>query len=265
MNTLSFLAPRGNLISLTVAGQGKPLMLLHGFPLDHRQWLEQLTGLAEHFRVIAPDLRGFGQSTLTDQPYSMADLADDVEQMRMHLAGSEPLALCGLSMGGYVAFEYWRRYPQNLSALVMADTRPEADDDQGKANRQAMIDRVQQAGSWPAVSGMLDKLLTQSNLQERGSVYHSVEQMLKSCSADAVCSAQRAMARRTDFTASLPGLTTPTLVIVGEDDPITPPAATGKWAAMMPHSQYHVVAGAAHLTPLEQPEQFNSLVREFLA
>lgn len=265
MNTLSFLAPSGNLVSLTVAGQGPPLILLHGFPLDHRQWQEQLTGLAEYFRVIAPDLRGFGKSTLAAQPHSMADLADDVEQVRKHLAGDGQIALCGLSMGGYVAFEYWRRHAQHLSALVLTNTKPEADDEQGKAGRQAMVDQAQQSGSWAAVSAMLSKQLSKAHQQERGHVFLSLERMLKSCSVEAVCSAQRAMANRADFTTSLPRLNTPTLVIAGEEDPITPPAATRKWAAVMPHSQCHVVAGAAHLTPLEQPEQFNSLVRDFLA
>ena len=85
MNRLSFLAARGNLISVTIAGEGLPLILLHGFPLDHRLWLPQLDYLSNHYRVIAPDLRGFGQSTLTEEPYSLGDLADDIEQVRKHL------------------------------------------------------------------------------------------------------------------------------------------------------------------------------------
>lgn len=265
MNALSFLAPSGNLISLTVAGQGKPLILLHGFPLDHRQWQAQLTGLAKQFRVIAPDSRGFGQSTLTEQPYTMADMADDVEQVRLHLAGDEPIALCGLSMGGYVAFEYWRRYPENLAALVLTNTKPEADDEQGRANRQAMIDQAQLTGSWSAISGLITKQLSKAHVEERGAVYRSVEQMMKACSVDGVCGALRAMGQRPDFTASLPRLNTPTLVVTGEEDPIAPPAATRKWAAVLPRAECHVVAGTAHLTPLEQPDEFNSLVREFLA
>ncbi len=264
MNSLSFLARNGNLISLTVAGQGPPLLLLHGFPLDHRQWQEQLSGLAEHFRVIAPDLRGFGKSTLTEQVYSMGDLADDVEQVRLHLAGDGPIALCGLSMGGYVAFEYWRRYSQNLSALVLTNTKPDADDEAGKANRLAMIDAAEREGSWSVVSGLIGKQLTQAHVEQRGAIYHSVEQMMRACTVEAVCGALRAMAARSDFTAALPSITTPTLVIAGEEDPITPAAATRKWSAMLPNAVCHVIAESAHLTPLEQPQHFNSRVREFL-
>ena len=265
MNKLSFLAKRGNLISVTAAGEGMPLILLHGFPLDQRLWLQQLDYLSKNYCVIAPDLRGFGQSTLTEEPYSMADLAEDVEQVRQHLTDDQPVALCGLSMGGYVAFEYWRRYSKRLTALILVNTKPEADTDQGRADRRAMSERAHQLGSWQAVSGMLPKLLSEEHFAQRGAPFHAAEQMLRACSADAVSSAQRAMAERADFIALLPALRTPTMVITGEEDTIAPPTATRKWAAVLPDSQCHVLAGAAHLTPLEQPQQFNRLVHEFLA
>lgn len=264
MNRLSFVAARGNLISVTISGEGMPLILLHGFPLDHRLWLQQLECLSKHYCIIAPDLRGFGQSTLGEEPYSMADLADDVEQVRQHMTDDQPVALCGLSMGGYVAFEYWRSYSKSLAALILANTKPEADTEQGRAARQAMIERARQLGSWQAVSEMLPKLLSEKHLAQRGSQFHAAEEMLHACSVDAVSSAQRAMAARADFIALLPALRTPTLVITGEEDTIAPPAATRKWAAVIPNSQCHVLAGAAHLTPLEQPQQFNQLVHEFL-
>ena len=179
MNRLSFLATRGNLISVTIAGEGSPLMLLHGFPLDHRLWLQQLDSLSAFYRVIAPDLRGFGQSTLTEEPYSLADLAGDVEQVRQHLTGDQPIALCGLSMGGYVAFEYWRGYSRSLTALILANTKPEADTDQARDARHAMVEQARQLGSWQAVSGMLPKLLSGSHMAERGAAYHAAEQMLR--------------------------------------------------------------------------------------
>ncbi len=264
MNRLSFLATRGNLISVTIAGEGSPLMLLHGFPLDHRLWLQQLDSLSAFYRVIAPDLRGFGQSTLTEEPYSLADLAGDVEQVRQHLTGDQPIALCGLSMGGYVAFEYWRGYSRSLTALILANTKPEADTDQARDARHAMVEQARQLGSWQAVSGMLPKLLSGSHMAERGAAYHAAEQMLRACTVDAVTSAQRAMASRADFLALLPALHTPTLVISGIEDSIAPPTDGRKWAAVIPNSQCHVLADAGHLTPIEQPQKFNQLVHEFL-
>ncbi|MEO8268987.1 MAG: alpha/beta fold hydrolase [Aureliella sp.] len=264
MNRLSFLAARGNLISVTIAGEGTPLILLHGFPLDHRLWLQQLDCLSAHYRVIAPDLRGFGQSTLTEEPYSMADLAEDVEQVRLHLTDDQPIAVCGLSMGGYVAFEFWRRYSRSLTALILANTKPQADTEHARAARYAMIEQARQLGSWHAIAGMLPKLLSEHHLSERGSQFCAAEEMLRACTTDALSSAQSAMAERTDFIALLPSLATPTLVITGQEDSIAPPDATRKWAAVMPNSQCHVLADAAHLTPIEQPQQFNRLVHDFL-
>ncbi len=265
MNQLSFLAARGNLIHVTIAGQGSPLILLHGFPLDHRQWLPQLESLSAHYRVIAPDLRGFGRSSLNEAGYTIADLADDVEQVRMHLAADDPLALCGLSMGGYVALEYWRRHASRLSSLILSNTKPDGDSPTALAARQAMIDSAQQHGSWEAVSPMLTKLLTQTHNEAHGELFDCVQQMLRDCSIEGLVAAQQAMSGRTDFIASLPAIQIPTLVITGEQDSIAPPAATRKWAAVLPDGQCHVIPGAAHVTPLESPAEFNRLVHQFLS
>lgn len=264
MNTNSFLAARGNLISVTVQGAGTPLVLLHGFPLDHRQWLPQLEQLSAHYRVIAPDLRGFGQSTLTEQVYSIAELAEDVEQVRQHYCPQERIILCGLSMGGYVAFEYWRHHAANLLGLILVNTKPDADTAEARVGRQQMSAIARQAGGWQAVSGMLPKLLSAQQLSERGSAYQATEHMLRTCSVDAICQAQQALAARADFIVKLPAIETPTMVITGSEDSIAPPESTRKWAAVIPNSSCHVIPDAAHLTPLEAPDQFNTLVHSFV-
>ena len=264
MNTISFSAARGNLVSVTTSGLGTPLILLHGFPLDHRQWLPQLEQLSAHYRVIAPDLRGFGQSPLTEQQYTLADLAEDVEQIRQHFCPDERIVLCGLSMGGYVAFEYWRKHAAHLLGLVLVNTKPDADTAEARAARQQMSAVARQAGSWEAVSAMLPKLLSAKHLIERGPAYQAIEQMLSSCSVDAICHAQQALAQRADFIAKLPAIETPTLVITGSDDSIAPPESTRKWAAVIANSDCQIISGAAHLTPLEAPDQFNSLLHSFM-
>ncbi len=264
MNTISFLARRGNLISVTTLGSGPPLILLHGFPLDHRQWLPQLNQLSASYQVIAPDLRGFGQSTLTEEQYSLADLADDVEQVRQHFAPDQQIALCGLSMGGYVAFEYWLQFGAQLKGLILAHTKPQADTPEARAARQQMCDLARASGSWEAVSGMLPKLLSAEHIAERGLPLTATEQMLKACSIDAVCSAQEALAKRSDFIAKLPAIHTPTLVITGSDDTLAPVEATRKWAAVIPNSSCEVIPRAAHLSPLEAPDVFNQHVHSFL-
>ncbi len=260
LHTISLIAPRGNVISIKAAGSGPALILLHGFPLDHRMWLEQLSGLSEHFHVIAPDLRGFGQSTLTDSPYTMKELADDVEFIRKHLAGEQPLRLCGLSFGGYIAFEYWQHYRQNLELLVLANTKPTADDEAARAGRLKMAADAVELGAWPAVEGMFPKLLSAVTREQQPAVAASVEAMMRSAPAAGIAAAQQAMAARRDFTAALATMQTPTLVITGADDPIAPPAATEAWAKRIPGARYACLAEAGHLTPLEQPAKFNGLV-----
>ena len=102
-------------------GVGQPLLLIHGFPLDHTMWQFQIEDLSRDFRIIAPDLRGFGSSDLSDAPMSMADFADDLERLLTELGIDSPVNICGLSMGGYIAWEFWHRHPQRLSRLILCD------------------------------------------------------------------------------------------------------------------------------------------------
>ncbi len=265
MKTVSFIAKHGNSISVTSAGSGPTLMLLHGFPLDHRMWQSQLECLSQHYHVVAPDLRGFGQSTLAEQSYTMADLADDVEAVRQHIAPNQSISLCGLSMGGYVAFEYWKRYGPNLNALILANTKPESDSAAARAARYEMAEQAKRLGAWPAISGMLVKLISPYHLEHKPEIAQTAERILRDCSAEAVVQAQHAMAIRTDFSQHLQSIFTPTLVITGQHDPIAPPDATRLWADKLARGQFRMLASASHLTPLETPDEFNGQIRSFLA
>jgi 3-oxoadipate enol-lactonase len=264
MHTLSLLAPRGNTLSVTAAGHGMPLFLLHGFPLDHLMWSGQLQRLSKDFRVIAIDLRGFGKSSLDAPSYSIIDLADDVEFVRSHLAANERITLCGLSMGGYVAFEYWRRHGQHLAGLVLANTKPDADSEQAKSGRLQMAAVAQSQGAWPAISGMLEKLLSKVHQQPGSEVYRQVEQIMRGCRAEAISAAQHAMANRADFVPHLAAIDVPTLVLTGEQDQIAPPEATRHWASSLPSARFIVLPEAAHLTPLEAGHEFARHVTEFM-
>ncbi len=260
IHTISLIAPRGNVLSIKAAGSGPALLLLHGFPLDHSMWLNQLNGLAEQYHVIAPEFRGFGQSTLDDPTFSLKDLADDVEFVRSHLAGDQPIRLCGLSMGGYVAFEYWKHYRQHLELLILANTKPTADDEAARAGRVKMAEQALREGSWPALAGMMTKMLSTTTIQQQPEVQSFVEEMMRRASPEGVAAALHAMASRHDFTKLLPTIETRTMVITGADDPIAPPAATEQWAKLIPGAKYTCIANAAHLTPLEQPARFNDLL-----
>ncbi len=263
-NQLSITTSGGNMLCVHAAGDGPILMLVHGFPLDHTMWNAQLDSLSCKYRVLAPDMRGFGASTSYEGDYSLADLADDLEYARHHLANDQQIFLCGLSMGGYVALEYCKRHGENLAGLILADTKPQCDDDPAKAAREAMAQRVVDVGAWEATRGMLPKLLSTRRPSGKDSATADVARMLRRAPPRSVANAQRAMARRADFVAELPGITVPTLVVVGEDDVICPPEATRAWAALLPNAICDVIEGAGHIPPMETPDLFNASIQRFV-
>ena len=160
-NSLQILGPRGNTLAVHAAGEGPTLFLLHGFPLDHRLWQHQLAGLCDRMHVVAIHLRGFGSSSLDESQFTLAELAQDVEFLRHHLAGNDRIWLAGLSLGGYVAFEYWRQFADHLRGLILTNTKPTGDSEEAKANRLAMADKALKSGSWAAVEPMLAKMLSE--------------------------------------------------------------------------------------------------------
>lgn len=264
VHRISLLGRRGNTISIVASGKGPVLFLLHGFPLDHRLWQSQLETLSERYHVIAPEMGGFGQSTLEESGYTIADLADDVELVRVHLASEQKITLCGLSMGGYVAFEYWSRFPGNLTALILANTKPTSDGENARVARMAMAQRAVEEGAWPAVSGMMDKLLNQTQENAKSVARQTTEEMLRGASASAISAAQNAMAGRRDFVADLPRIAVPTLVIGGQYDALATPEETRDWAARIPGARLEILAGCGHLSALEDPRRFNSSLAAFL-
>lgn len=262
IHEISLIAAAGNTISVKASGQGATVIFLHGFPLDHRMWLTQLNDMSDRFHCLAIELRGFGSSSL-DGDYSIQDLAEDVEQVRKHLAPNQKLHLVGLSMGGYVALEYWRKYRQNLASLTLANTKPNADDEDAKQQRLQMADRVVREGSWPALQTMISRLIARDAVES--SVGQQLTEMLQTASPSAVAAAQLAMANRQDFSQQLPLISSPCLVIAGSHDAITPAEATEQWAASLPNHRLRIIQSAGHLTPMESPEVFNATLVEFLS
>jgi pimeloyl-ACP methyl ester carboxylesterase len=257
IHTLSIITQRGSTLSIKAAGQGPAVMLVHGFPLDHRMWLKQIAQLSERYHVIVPELRGFGGSSL-DEQYTLGDLADDLELVRRHLADNQRLHLVGMSMGGYVALEYWSRYADRLASLTLANTKPGVDDPAGKKGRLEMAEKVLQEGTWPAISVMIPRLLPTSALGTP--VEQQVVEMMQSAKPPSVAAAQRAMAQRRDFTNLLPSIDVPTFVLTGNQDVIAPPQATAVWASQIPRSQFAELSGIGHMSPMEAPDRFNSLL-----
>ncbi|MFK7738560.1 MAG: alpha/beta fold hydrolase [Pirellulaceae bacterium] len=262
MHRLSLLGPNGQALSVVTSGSGPALMLVHGFPLDHRMWDEQLAQLSKRFRVICPELRGFGASTLAEgASYRIGDLAEDLEFVGHSLAHDEPIALCGLSMGGYVAFEYWARHPERLSQLVLTSTRPGLDADAAKAGRRMMAEKALSAGTPAAVEGLDEKLLAAKSADH---IRQKTLEMMRSVAPEAIVAAQTAMVHRAGFEERLSEIQVPTLVLTGEQDQLAPPGPSKEWAAMIPKARFQSLPDCGHLSPIEQPELFNQALVQFL-
>lgn len=240
-----------------MAGEpGQPaLILIHGFPLDSAMWQAQLEGLAQHCFIVAPDLRGHGQSEVPPGPYSIDEHADDVAAL-MDALGAREAVIGGLSMGGYVALAFWRRHSDKVSGLTLIDTRANADTPEGKAARDATIERIRESGVAILADEMLPRLLAPEN-QGDTEVARTLRAMIEQQPVEGMAGALAAMRDRMDATALLTTVSVPAAVIVGEEDAITPVAVAQEMARGLPDVKLTVVAGAGHMAPMEAPEEVN--------
>jgi 3-oxoadipate enol-lactonase len=254
-------------LSCVDCGRGMPLLLVHGFPLDHTMWAQQIDVLSRQCRVIAPDLRGFGGSrrTADDEKITMAQFADDLAALLDGLDIVEPIVFCGLSMGGYIALQFWRQYASRLRGLVLCDTRAAADGPEAVAARRTMADRVLREGPTPQVEALLPRVLGETTRRLRLQVVEGVRRMMLSTSPRSIAAAQRGMAERPDMTDSLGQIACATLVVVGAEDASSPPSEMRAMAQAIPSSQFVEIREAGHLTPLENPAAVNAALAEFLA
>jgi pimeloyl-ACP methyl ester carboxylesterase len=243
-------------------GTGTTVMLVHGFPLDGRMWEAQAQALADAgHRVITPDLRGFGRSR-SDSPFSIESVADDLHELATSLRAT-PFVLAGLSMGGYVALAYVKKYPRDLRALALVDTKAEADTPEGKQGRQKMIELVRKEGSKAVADQMMPKMLAKDSAA-RPHLAASLRSIMEACPPKTIEHALAAMRDRPDRSGELGSITVPTLVLVGDSDAITPPDVARSMADKIPGSQLVTIRGAGHMSPMEQPEQVTRALHSFL-
>lgn len=246
-------------------GIGLPIIFLHAFPLNRQMWQGEMTALLrdERYRLVALDWRGFGESDITTTVSTMELLADDVAGL-MDALGIQQAVLCGLSMGGYAAFAFLRKYPQRVSGLILADTRPGADNAEAQANRENVARIAETQGTGAIADLQVPRVLSDYTRQHYPNVELRVRQMIDAATPQGIAAASRGMGQRADSTELLAGITCPTLVIVGEQDALTPPSAAQEYAAQIPGARCVVIQHAGHLSNLEQPEAFLQVVREFL-
>jgi 3-oxoadipate enol-lactonase len=275
-------------MNLHVRDSGRPergrgtIVFLHGFPFDGSMWDAQLAAMPPGWRGLAPDLRGFGGSPMEagdlssgkrlggriardhEPVLTMASLADDVADLILRETDGDAV-VCGLSMGGYVALELWRRHPTRVRALILADTRSGADTDEAREDRMRMAQIARRAGGRPIADAMLPALLAPDADARSPGLRDRVRTMIGATPAATLVAALAGMAARHDSTGELGAISVPTLVLTGELDAVTPPDGARAMADAIPGARFAALAHAAHLANMENAADFNAAIAEFLA
>jgi 3-oxoadipate enol-lactonase len=245
-------------------GSGLPLLLVHGFPLDHSMWKYQIAEFAHHCRVIAPDLRGFGGTTAAPGTSTMEQMADDLAALVDELGVQGKILFCGLSMGGYIGWQFARKYEHRLQALVACDTRAIADTPEQAASRRELAERVLREGPAPVAEAMLPKLFASETQERRPDLVNATRDVILRTRPEGIVAALRGLAERPDVTEMLPKIGVATLVIVGEHDAISSPDEMQGIAESIPNAAWVVVPHAGHLSPLENPDVFNEALAQYI-
>ena len=235
------------------------LLLLHAFPLDASMWEPQITGLGGDVAIAAPNLPGFGGEALYDDTLTM-DAAADAAVEAASREGMDRFVVCGLSMGGYVAFALWRRHRDRVAGLVLANTRAVADDEEGKARRIALAQRLRTEGN--VLVDTPPPLLSSTASEE---LWGPVKGIIARQPAEAIAAASVGMAERPDSTGDLAGIDVPTLAITSAGDTLIPPEATKDMAGQIPNARVEIIEGAGHLSNLEAPAEFNRALQEHVS
>ncbi len=245
-------------------GTGLPLVLIHGFPLCRKMWHPQMRKLpAEGCRLIAPDLRGFGESDAPDGPYSMELFADDVVALLDHL-GIDRAVVGGMSMGGYVLLNLCERYPERLAGACFITTRAGADDEAGRARRLQLARDVMKFGPQTVADAFDTLLFAEQSLSERPKLVAEVYGWMTTNDSRGLAGGLLAMRERKDYTAFLPSIRIPALAIGAAGDKAAPPEKAREIAAAIPGCRLCIVPDAGHLANLEHPAAFNRCLLAFL-
>lgn len=246
------------------AGSGPALVFVHGHPFDRSMWRPQV----EHFsrrgwRVIAPDLRGYGESAVAAGELRFESFARDIAALLDHLAVG-PIVLAGLSMGGQIAMDFHRLFADRVRGLVLADTTPQAESESGKQQRRAMADRLLREGMAGYADEVLPLMVAPANLRTNPAVGEHVLRMMRGTSPGGAAAALRARAERPDYVEMLGRVRVPALVVVGRDDEFTPVAEAQFMSERIPGSILSIIDNAAHMPNLEQPDEFNTALEQLL-
>ena len=245
------------------SSSGLPVVFIHGFPFNQASWAPQLDALPTEIRAITYDIRGHGKSAVGDGHYTIELFVDDLLALLDHL-GIDAAVLCGLSMGGYIALRAAERDPGRVRAMILCDTQSASDSNAAKLGRAAAIRQIQTAGTTAFVDGLLPKLFTAESIRTGTAAVDLIRRMMQATDPLAITGTLLALAGRTDTSPALPQMDQPALLLFGEEDPITPPDSGRQMLAALPHATLELIPRAAHVSNLENPDDFNRHVLSFL-
>lgn len=246
------------------SGSGPAVVLLHAFPLDARMWSAQREALSDSYRVITPDLRGFGSSPLGDDAPSLDAMADDVAAL-LDALGLEDVTLGGLSLGGYVAMAFARRHARRINALVLLDTKATADADAARNNRERIAQTIEQEQSSRVLhDDVLPGLTGPTTKAQRPEVVAALAALIDDAPHASVAWTQRAMATRPDSVPTLEDVEQPTLIVVGDEDALAPLSEAEIMLDALPEAELAVIPGCGHLSAMERPGDVTAILRDFL-
>ena len=252
----------GAKIVCEVRGSGSPLVLLHPFPTNRHFWDSVSPSLELRCRLIMPDLRGHGDSGVGEGA-SMANHAEDVFQICRE-CGVTRAAFVGVSIGGYLLFEFWRRHRDIVASLVLSNTRAQADSAEARANRLKAADEVEKNGTASFLDSMVPKLLGETTRRNRPDIVNRARAMMNAMSGEGLAAVQRGMAARPDSVATLPTINVPTLIVRGQEDTLIPAQDAELMHNKISGSQLFAIPQSGHYSPMEKPEEFLKIVRPFL-
>jgi 3-oxoadipate enol-lactonase len=246
-----------------IRGSGPPVVLLHPFPCHHEFWNPVAEALDSRYRLILPDLRGHGDSEIGEGPALMQKHAGDVARV-LDAAGVAKAAFVGCSIGGYILFEFWRRFRERVTSLALCDTRPQSDTADGRANRLKAAAAVLEQGTEPFIESMIPKLMGRTTVSTRPDLVDGARAMMRKMSAEDISLVLRGMAERPDSVADLKSINVPTLIVIGEEDVLSTVADGELMRQNIARSELKVVPKAGHYAPWEQPELVGKVLRQFL-
>ncbi|HLX83866.1 MAG TPA: alpha/beta fold hydrolase [Terriglobales bacterium] len=246
-----------------IRGKGAPVVLLHPFPCDHEFWNPVAAALESRYQLILPDLRGHGDSDAGEGPALMQKHAADVARV-LDAVGIGKAAFIGCSIGGYILFEFWRRFRARVTSLTLCDTRPQADTPEARSNRLKAAATVLEQGTEPFFETMIPKLMGSTTVSARPDIVAGALAMMREMSAEDISQVQRGTAERPDSVADLKTISVPTLIVIGEEDVLSTVADGELMRQNIAGSRLKVIPKAGHYAPWEQPEAVGKILRQFL-